>query len=173
MNSNLKKLVVAAMLVALGFVTSGIYIPLGTSKCFPVQHMINVLCAVILGPWYGVGTAFCISILRNLAGTGTLLAFPGSMVGALICGLVYKFLKNQWAAFAGEIIGTGVIGAMLAFPVAALIMNNADAALFTYVIPFSISTAGGTIIGAILLVALQQSGAMRYVNDMLGNYPKK
>ena len=32
------------------------------------QHMVNVLCAVFLGPWYGVGVAFCASLIRNLVG---------------------------------------------------------------------------------------------------------
>ena len=31
--------------------------PMFGSKCAPVQHMVNVLCAVLLGPWWGVGVA--------------------------------------------------------------------------------------------------------------------
>ena len=49
-----------------------------------------ILAAVTLGPAWGVGIAFCASLLRNLLGLGSLMAFPGSMVGALCCGLVYK-----------------------------------------------------------------------------------
>lgn len=32
-----------------------IVFPVFGSKCAPVQHMVNILCAVLLGPWYGVG----------------------------------------------------------------------------------------------------------------------
>lgn len=95
MNEKIKKLVVAAMLTAIGFALSGFSFPIGASKCFPIQHLINVVSGVILGPAYSVLVAFCISVLRNLAGTGSLLAFPGSMVGAFLCGMMYKYTKNS------------------------------------------------------------------------------
>ena len=45
------KLTLTALLVAIGTLSAHlIYIPAGISKCFPVQHAINVLGAVILGP---------------------------------------------------------------------------------------------------------------------------
>ena len=52
--------------------------------------MVNIFCAVLLGPGYGVMAAFVASLIRNLLGMGSLMAFPGSMFGALICGIVYK-----------------------------------------------------------------------------------
>ena len=48
-------------------------------------------------------------LLRNLLGMGTLLAFPGGMVGALVAGNVPCFQRN-YAAAVGEVIGTGVLG---------------------------------------------------------------
>lgn len=154
------------MMVAVGFGLSGFSIPIGASKCFPIQHMVNVLTGVILGPGYAVASAFCISLLRNMAGTGSLLAFPGSMIGAFCCGMIYKYAKNLYLAYAGEVIGTGIIGGIVCYPVATLIMGK-EAAVFAYVLPFLISTAGGTIIAAILLAALYKSGAMDYVNGLL------
>jgi energy coupling factor transporter S component ThiW len=70
-----------------------IYIPVGVAKAFPIQHLINILSAVLLGPAYALWNAFAISLLRNLLGTGSLLAFPGSMIGALLAGLLYQ---NFW-----------------------------------------------------------------------------
>ena len=68
---NIHKLTLAALLVAIGTLSAHlIYIPAGASKCFPVQHAINVLCAVILGPKEAVSVAFVISCLRNMFGTG-------------------------------------------------------------------------------------------------------
>lgn len=78
MKVNIKKLAVSAMLTAVAVSLSGFSIPIGASKCFPVQHLANVLAGVFLGPWYGVGMAFCTSFIRNLMGTGSLLAFPAA-----------------------------------------------------------------------------------------------
>ena len=85
-SNSTKKLAIAGILVAVAVVGSTFSFPVFGSKCAPVQHMVNVLCAVFLGPWYGVGVAFTASLLRNLMGLGSLLAFPGSMCGALLCG---------------------------------------------------------------------------------------
>lgn len=167
MKTNVKKLVVAAMLAAIGFSLSGFSFPIGASKCFPIQHLVNVVSGVILGPAYSVLVAFCISVLRNLAGTGTLLAFPGSMVGAFLCGMMYKYTKKLVLAYAGEVVGTAVLGGMLCYPVATMIMGK-EAALFAYVVPFGVSTLGGTCIAAILLTALYRSGAIHYISGVLG-----
>lgn len=102
-NQNTKKLVLAAVLIALGVAASPLYIPIGASKCFPVQHLVNVLAAVLLGPWYGVSMAFVTSLLRVLIGTGSLLAFPGSMCGALLAGLLYKYSGRMSFACVGEV----------------------------------------------------------------------
>ena len=119
MKITVKKTVTAAMLVALTVSLSSFAIPIGASKCYPVQHLVNVVCAVFLGPGYGVMAAFCTSFIRNLLGTGSLLAFPGSMVGAFLCGIVYQKTHKLILTYIGEVIGTGLIGGMLCFPVAA------------------------------------------------------
>lgn len=69
-----RKLAMAGILVAIAVVGSLISVPVAGSKCAPVQHMINILSAVILGPFWGVGIAFCSSLLRNLLGIGSLMA---------------------------------------------------------------------------------------------------
>lgn len=166
-----RKLVASGLLVAVIICLSGFYIPVGASKCFPIQHMVNVLAAVLLGPWWGVGIAFCASLIRNLMGTGSLLAFPGSMVGALVCGLVYAKWKKLIPTYIGEIFGTGVLGGMLAYPVAGLLMGR-EAALFTYVIPFLVSTAGGTVLAAILIGILDRTHALSYMKKLLDGQNK-
>ena len=80
--TNLQKLTVAALLCAVAVVGSLFSFPIFGSKCAPVQHMVNVICGVILGPGYGLGVAFTASLLRNFLGLGSLMAFPGSMFGA-------------------------------------------------------------------------------------------
>lgn len=169
MKLNVRKLAVAGMMVALGVVLSTFYIPVGMSKCFPIQHLLNVLAGVFLGPWYALGFAFCTALIRNLLGTGSLLAFPGSMVGAFCCGLLYRYVKKIPAAVVGEVIGTGLLGGMLCYPVAHFVLGNAEAALFTYVLPFFVSTLGGSAMAAVLLGVLYQSKALGQLKEMLGS----
>lgn len=168
MKINVRKLAAAGMMTALGVVLSTFYIPVGVSKCFPVQHLLNVLSGVFLGPWYALGFSFCTALIRNLMGTGSLLAFPGSMVGAFCCGMIYQKVKKIPAAVGGEVIGTGMIGGMLCYPVARFLLGNSEAALFTYVLPFLISTLGGSALAAVLLGILHQSKALGYLREMLG-----
>ena len=110
MKTNSKKLALAGVLCAVAVVGSMLQFPVFGSQCAPVQHMVNVICAVFLGPGYGVAVAFLASLLRNIFGLGSLLAFPGSMCGALLCGLVYWKTRNLPATLAGEVYGGGLYG---------------------------------------------------------------
>lgn len=165
----LKKLVLTAVFAAVAVVGSLFSFPVFGSKCAPVQHLINVLCAVILGPGYGVAAAFVSSLIRNLLVLGTLLAFPGSMCGALLAGLLYHYIKKLPAAYIGEVFGTAVIGGMLSYPVAAFIMGSKGAALFTFVVPFLISTAGGTLLAVLITVPLKQTGVLDKIKSELNS----
>ena len=161
-NYRTKKLALAGVLCAVAVAGSTLSFPVFASKCAPVQHMVNVLCAVFLGPWYGLGAAFAASLLRNLLGLGSLLAFPGSMCGALLCGLVWRKSKNLRLTLAAEVFGTGVLGGLLAYPAAVAFMG-ADAgtvAFYAYVAPFLISTIAGSILAGALVFALQKTGAL-------------
>lgn len=120
-------------------------IPILGAKVSPVQHFINVVSGITLGPVFAVGNAFVSSLLRNILGTGSLLAFPGSMIGALLAGLIYKKFKSPLGAVIGEVIGTGILGAMLAYPIASLVLGK-ESSLFLYIAPFSSSCIFGAII---------------------------
>lgn len=169
MKLNIKKLALAGMMTALGVCLSTFSIPVGASKCFPIQHLLNVLAGVFLGPGYALGFSFSTALIRNLLGTGSFFAFPGSMVGALLGALLYRFSGKIWTAFAGEIVGTGILGGMLCYPIAVFLMGNSQAAVFTYVLPFLISTTGGCIMAAVLLGILQKSGAFYYLKSLVGD----
>lgn len=146
-----RKLTSAALLIAIGTLSAHlIYIPAGISKCFPVQHTINVMSAVLLGTDYAVAIGFIIACLRNMLGTGSIMAFPGSMIGALLAGIAYTYYKAVPAAMAGEIFGTGIIGAFIAWLAATLLLGSKAAAWF-FIPPFLISTIGGSIIAGLLL----------------------
>ncbi|WP_454207328.1 energy coupling factor transporter S component ThiW [Peptoniphilus sp. Marseille-Q6390] len=163
MKSNTKKLTMAAFFVALGVVFSFVNIPVGLAKCYPIQHMVNVLSAVLLGPLYSVLVAFCTSLIRNMSGTGSLMAFPGSMIGAFFAGILFYKTKKLSLAFLGEVIGTGLIGALLAYPIAKFVLGK-EMALFGMLIPFSVSTLGGSIIAIIIILGIKNTELNKYFN---------
>jgi energy coupling factor transporter S component ThiW len=145
------KLTLTAMMIAIGTLSSNLfYIPIGFTKVFPIQHFLNVLSAVLLGPYYAVAQAFCISLLRNIMGTGSPFAFPGSMVGALLASLLFWKTRKIYLAFVGEVVGTGIIGAMLCYPIATLILGK-EATLFGFIPLFIFSSFAGAFIGFIIL----------------------
>ena len=162
------RLTFAAVLTALAVVGSLFSFPIGASKCAPVQHLVNILGAVFLGPAWSVGIAFTASLLRNLLGIGSLLAFPGSMVGALLAGILYKCFKRLPFAYIGELFGTSVLGGLLAYPVAKFIVGSDAAALFGYILPFFVSCAGGTILAVFIVGALKKS---KVFDNILGVKP--
>ncbi len=166
---NVKRLALAAMLTAVAVVGSLLSFPVFGSKCSPVQHIVNILCAVFLGPGYGLISAFLAALIRNLLGLGSLLAFPGSMFGAFLCGLVYKYTKNIWLTCAGEVFGTAILGGLAAYPIAIAFMGQSagQLAFYAYVVPFLVSTAVGALISALLIATLQRSGLLRNLQNRL------
>ena len=135
--------------------------PVAGSQCAPVQHMVNILAAVTMGPGWGVGIAFCASLLRNLLGIGSLMAVPGSMIGAFCCGLVYAKWRKLGVCCLAEALGTGILGGIAAYPVAEFLMGAGPAGLFVYVVPFLISTTAGSILAYLLITVLEKGGVMR------------
>ena len=165
----IRKLSIAGILCAIAVVGSLFSFPVFGSRCAPIQHMVNILCAVLLGPGYGVAVAFTASLIRNLVGLGTLMAFPGSMFGALLCGLAYWKWKNIPLTLIGEVFGTAVLGGLCAYPVAIFLMGKsaAEIGFYAYIIPFLISTAGGALISAVLIYALRRTGVLAKMNSKL------
>lgn len=167
--ANTKKLAVAGLFCAVAVVGSLFSVPVFGSKCSPVQHMVNILCAVLLGPGYGTGAAFAAALLRNLLGLGSLMAFPGSMFGAFVCGIVYAKTGNILATLIGEVFGTAILGGLCAYPVAIFLMGQSAAGLafYAYVIPFLISTVAGAALSAVLIYSLRKSGILHNMQESL------
>lgn len=167
--TNIKKIALSGILCALCVAGSLFSFPVFGSKCAPVQHMVNVICAVFLGPVYGVGVAFAASLLRNLSGLGSLMAFPGSMFGALLCALVYKYSKKIIPTVVGEVFGTAVLGGLCAYPVALFLMGKSasEIAFYAYIVPFLISTAVGSLISGAVILALKKTGILSKIQSQL------
>ena len=164
-----KKLAIAGVFCAVAVVGSMFSFPVFGSKCSPVQHMVNILCAVLLGPGYGLGAAFAAALIRNLLGLGSLMAFPGSMFGALVCGVVYAKTKNIFGTLIGEVFGTAILGGLCAYPVAIFFMGQSAAGLafYAYIIPFLISTVAGAMISAVLIYSLKKSGVLHTMQESI------
>lgn len=162
------KMTLTALIAAITTITSSmIYIPVGFAKIFPIQHFANVLSAVLLGPWYAVGQAFLSSALRNMMGTGSLFAFPGSMIGALLAAFLFQRTKKLSLAAAGEVVGTGILGAMATYPIGILFLGQ-EATLFGLVPAFTISSFTGALMGYALMKVMirnQAIGGMIHENS--------
>ena len=170
--TNIRKLAVAALLTAVAVVGSMFSFPFLGAKCSPIQHLVNIIGGVYLGPWYSLGMAFCASLIRNITGLGSPMAFPGSMVGAFLSGAMFHWIfKNKTlavrlpAAYAGELFGTSVIGGMLSFPLAYFVLNNTAATLFGFVFPFFVSSVVGTVAAAIIVTAMKR---VKVIDRLLG-----
>lgn len=154
-----------ALLIAIGTLGSQfIWFPAGVAKAYPVQHAVNVLAAVLLGTGPAVTIAFLISLLRNMLGLGSLLAFPGAMIGAFLAGLLYKRFRKIYTAALGEIIGTGMIGALFSVPFAKILMGTTFGALF-FIPPFLISSITGAAIALFILARIKHEQFLHLKNN--------
>lgn len=168
-----RKLALAAMLSAAAVLCSHLVsIPAGFARMFPIQHAVNVAAAVMLGPAYAAGQAFVVSAARNLLGTGTLLAFPGSLFGAVCAGLLYKAGKHVWWAAAGEWLGSGIAGSLAAYPVARYVLGH-EATLFGFMPGFLASSLIGAIVGVLLIKTLRKHKRLGGSIDESSSYNRR
>jgi energy coupling factor transporter S component ThiW len=149
-----KKLTMTALLAAVTSISSSlIFIPIGFAKVFPIQHLVNLLSAVLLGPAYAVMQAFLSSTIRNILGTGSVFAYPGSMIGAFLAAILYSKTKQIGLSAIGEVIGTGILGAIATYPIAVFLLGK-EATLFGLIPAFTISSITGALMGYGLLKIL-------------------
>ncbi|TFJ92704.1 energy coupling factor transporter S component ThiW [Lentibacillus salicampi] len=136
-----------AVFVAIGTLGAQLlWFPAGVAKAYPVQHAVNVMAAVTLGPGPAVMIAFMIGLLRNMLGLGTLLAFPGGIIGALLAGYLFRVTGKNGMAALGEAIGTGVFGSLFAVPFARILLGSSAGAFF-FIPSFLVSSITGALIG--------------------------
>lgn len=156
-----RKLVLMAMFVAIGVAGSAfVYFPAGIARAYPIQHAINVIAAVLFGPGPAILIAFLTGVVRILTGTGSLLAFPGGMIGALLAGMMYAKFGKIWLAGLGEVVGTGIIASLVAVPYARILLGTEFGALF-FVPPFFISSLTGAILGSVLAMRLAKADPLK------------
>ena len=59
-----------------------------------------------------------------------------------------------------ETFGTGIIGGLLAYPVAKLLMGLSPAGVLVYIVPFLVSTVVGSILAFGLITVLKKGGVL-------------
>lgn len=160
------RMIFLSMLVGLGVVISPI---LRIEGMCPMAHLINITCSVFMGPWYSLLCASLIGILRMVLMGIPPLALTGAVFGAVLSGILYRAAKGRlWAAVLGEIIGTGIIGAVASYPVMEIFYGRTGLSWMYYVPLFISGTLIGGSLAYVLLTMLARNGALREFQQKLG-----
>lgn len=164
-----RRLVFSSLMIALGFTLSVFpgSVPVGPTRIFPFQHMINVLTGILLGPAYAAFIALAIGMLRIGFGTGTIFAIAGGVPGAIVVGLVYHYIIKRDEVALTEPFGTAV-GALISALLVAPAIGAAQLPSFLgltvqwelFTIFFLMGSIPGTVLGYVLLKALRRSGVI-------------
>jgi len=159
-----RRIALAAVLSAVTVALSPLYIPLGATKCFPAQHMMNAVAGVLLGPWYAAAMALSTGTIRNMLGLGTLYAYPGGIPGALVVGLTHRYLRKADAAALTEPLGTVVIGATLSALLLAPALGH-SMTLYFFWVAFAASSVPGSVLGYLVIKTVRRLGFDQYFNE--------
>ena len=165
-NTKLTKMIFWAMMVAVGVVISPL---LRIEGMCPMAHFINVTCAVLLGPWYAFLCALAIGLIRMAFMGIPPLALTGAVFGAALSGILYRVSKGKIIfAFLGEVIGTGIIGAIVSYLVMALLWGRTGLTWLFYVPSFIAGTLIGGSIAFLFLKQLQRMKLLMKFQQALG-----
>ncbi len=170
---NTVRMVMLAMMVAIGVVISPI---LRIEGMCPTAHLINVVCSVLLGPWYSLLCATLIGVIRMIFMAIPPLALTGAVFGAFLSGVLYQVSGGKIImAVVGEVVGTGIIGSIISYPVMTFLWGKEGLALFYYTPMFVSATIVGGMTGYIFLKALSKAGLLAKFQMNLGAkvYDKK
>lgn len=148
-------IVYVAIFGALGAALGWISIPVGPTKIFPLQHTINAIAGILIGPW-AVISALIAAIVRFSTGMGTIYAFPGSPFGALAVAVIFKVTKKDFSALF-EPLGTVFVGGTLSgLLMAPFISANAPTVWFFWT-AFAASCIPGAILGYFIVKIVRKS----------------
>ena len=166
-SKNLLKMIVLSMLIALGVVISPI---LRVEGMCPMAHFINIVCSVFLGPWYSLLCATLIGIIRMVTMAIPPIALTGAIFGAFLSGVFYRISKGKIIfAVLGEIIGTGIIGAIVSYPVMNFIWGKEGISLLFYVPSFICGTLIGGSIAYVFLRKIADNGVLSQIQQRLAS----
>ncbi|KAB8140844.1 energy coupling factor transporter S component ThiW [Chloroflexia bacterium SDU3-3] len=151
MRPTVRRATISLILTIAAVALSQVSIPVGIARISPTQHCINVLAAVLVGPWWGLGVALATSAARLGLGLGTPLAFPGSVFGVLLASWLFQRSRTLLLAALGELVGTGLIGALAGAALVAPYVMGQPVALTVLIVPFALSSAVGAALALLML----------------------
>lgn len=167
--SKVQKLTMLALMIALDVVLSPIFRIEGMA---PMSSVLNVIGAVLLGPYYVTVMALVCAVIRMTLMGIPPLALTGAFFGALLAGLGYKFTGKVWGAVLGEIIGTGLIGSLLSYPVMVWFTGSNNGMFwFLYTPRFFGGAISGSIIAYIVLFKLKNTNPFKRIQRLFGGIP--
>lgn len=165
-SKNLLKMITLSMLIALGVVISPI---LRVEGMCPMAHFINIVCSVFLGPWYSLLCATLIGVIRMLIMGIPPIALTGAIFGAFLSGAFYRLSNGRIiCAVLGEVIGTGLIGAIMSYPVMTFLWGKEGLSWLFYVPSFVCGTLIGGSIAYVFLRKFAANGMLAKIQNMLG-----
>ena len=166
-SKSLLKMITLSMLIALGVVISPI---LRVEGMCPMAHFINIVCSVFLGPWYSLLCATLIGIIRMATMGIPPIALTGAIFGAFLSGVFYRLSKGRIIfAVLGEIIGTGIIGAIMSYPVMTFLWGKEGLSWLFYVPSFICGTLIGGSIAYVFLRKFAANGMLAKIQTKLGS----
>lgn len=149
-NKKLRKWLMLALMIALYVILSPLFRIEGMA---PMSSVMNILGAALMGPIYGVTMAFICGLLRIFLMGIPPLAITGSVFGALLAGIFYEFGWKIYGGILGEMIGTGVIGSLLSYPVMVWFTGSSQGMYWLFYTPRFL---GGAFIGSVIAYGVYQ-----------------
>lgn len=160
---NIRKMVLCAVFASMAFVLNTfVYFP----SMAPFQHFVDVIASVFLGPWWACLSAFLCGAMRIMSGR-TIQAVTGAVFGPILGGLLWRKTRNIYLVCVGEIIGTGLLGALASYPLMKW-FYGLDVQNPLYYIPFyTPSAVVGGLMGVMVLVILKRAKALeRFLSEL-------
>lgn len=163
-HSQIVKLIVLALMVALDVVLSPLFRIEGMA---PMSSVMNVIAAMLMGPVYATAMALICAIIRMTMLGIPPLALTGALFGAMLAGIFYRLGKKVgWAMF-GEILGTGLIGSLLSFPVMVWFTgSHLNLYWFIYTPRFFGGAISGSLIAFLVLIKLAQTSRFKQLQQL-------
>ncbi|GCF94381.1 energy coupling factor transporter S component ThiW [Enterococcus florum] len=162
----LQKMMMLAMMIALDVVLSPLFRIEGMA---PMSSVMNVIAGVLLGPFHALVMAFFCGVIRMLLLGIPPLALTGAVFGAFFAGVFYRWTGKIYGSMIGEIIGTGIIGSLLSYPVMVWFTGSQQGMYWLIYTPRFI---GATLIGSaaayFVLTVLKQTTVFRRCQQLFG-----
>lgn len=161
---NLKKGCFTAFMACISFILSTF---VSFPFVVPFQHFCNVICAVFVGPVYGFLSALITGLMRMALTGRPITAIIGAVIGAFLAGLCYRYSGKMILAVLGEIIGTGILSAIISYYAMGFIFDMWQVNWYFYIPLFMPAAIVGSCLGYAVLLLMKKSGSLTQLQRLL------